>query len=184
MTTNSSYVTITPDIVQVNEYTAFSNNFVVNFTPPLDYIGYSGTSTYNYVFYKIIPDVNIPSWNKITWTKTGDMTFSISGTFSDVFDKSLKYVNKDYTRGVATRFALLPKTYAAMYGYTPPTATQIAFNFQVVMIPSGVPVNAVVPSQYDIYNVTYMVQNNSQIANQYFVNAVQNGVWTKSYGNN
>jgi hypothetical protein len=171
----SQYLTITPNVVNVNEYVAFSQTFTIAFAPPdgLDPV----PDPYDYILYDVIIDQTIPeiSYNTIVYTRLTDMSFSISGTFSDVFDRSIKYVMLDGTKGDARRFSEVPDDYAGIYQYTPAVINQMPFTMKVRMRPLSVYVNQVVDSDLDVYDLPFIVINNWQVANQNFIQTVQNG---------
>lgn len=167
---SNQYLTITPDSMSVDEYTTFSQTFVLAFAPPAELN--PQPAAYNYVLHDVTTDSSI-----VVYTKLTQLSFKLEGSFSDVFDRTLKYINYDNTHGVSTRFSLLPATYAALYSYTPASAMQTVFNVTVRMRPPNVAIDTLSANDYHSYNLPFIVRNNWQVANTYFVSAVQSAGW-------
>jgi hypothetical protein len=171
----NQYLKITPDIITVNEFTSFNQEYTITYTPmdPLE--------LYEYVFYDVVVSDLVPSWvsKTVKYIELTTMSFSIEGSFYDVFDRTLNYLRYDNSRGTATKFSLLPPDYAALYQYIPSTSNQMMFTMNVRMRPLNIPWDQLTEAHLDVYPIRFMVQNNWTMANQYFTQAVKNAGWAR-----
>ena len=63
-------------------------------------------------------------------------TFTFSSSFSDMFDRTIKYIIQDTvtwktTYGMSSRFVDLPSNYSALYEYIPPSVVFTEYDFKV-----------------------------------------------------
>lgn len=176
---NTPYLTITPNVIPVDEYVAFDKTFVIKFTPDASVIP---TPTYDYKFVLVYSDntglVQLPKHLKLSVVKEtlNNASFKISGVFEDVFDRSIKFTNVDATRGTVDRFNKVPLTFGGIHGYSGPTDSIKTFTYYVKMVP--VASNSL--NTVDFYPITFAVRSNWVVANQKFAAAVKQGEWYKN----
>lgn len=175
---SNQYVTITPNTVEVNEFENVTLSYTVAHEPPAEV-----TDLYDYVLHDVIIDPSTPTWCNVKWSKAGNLSFVLTGAFSDVFDRQFKYVTKSNVEGSATRFAYVPNDYGALYSYSPPSSMQITLTNRVILRPNNIPINTLSESDYHSYTFFVVVRNNLQTANAKFVELVKTGGWAKDYGN-
>jgi hypothetical protein len=176
---SNQYVTITPNVINLNEFEPYSQVFEIEYNVPenpevpLDPVP---PETYDYVLHDVKWDLKeISKLTKINYVRLSDMSFSLSGNFSDIFDRALKYVNIDASKGQVARFGDMPEDYAALYSYTPPSISYKSIVFNVRMRPISGPAVKPPENTLHIYTVTAIVARNDTIANRYFQEAIKSG---------
>lgn len=171
---NNLFVTVSPNIVNLKEYESFNQSFTIDYTIPAELVGIE-PATYDYNFYDVTYDPTLSSLSTMAFTKTGNFSFSMNGTFNDVFDRKLKYVTIDGTKYEVPHFGELPSTMGGLYSYTPPSVNTINFVFNVRMKPnSGVDINPP-ESSLHLYPITFIVHLDRSNDNKYFAQNLARG---------
>lgn len=175
--TPNPYITINPESIPVDEYVDFTQAVTINWEPPTVVAVPSLPPPTPTPYYNVLHDIQFPDManSTIKWTRTGDRTFTIYGVFKDVFSRSIKYVNKDNTKGEVTNFSLLPDTYGAVYSYTPTSETQFIVKYTVRMRDPQAIISALTDNDFDTYTGVIVVRNNWQISNKYFQESISKG---------
>ncbi len=179
MITPNPYIVITPKSFEVDEYVDFTQDISIVWEPPAPtvpapVIPETPPEPYTWVLHDVILLGDIRA-SVVKASRTGDMSFTIAGVFKDVFDRSIKYVNKDNTKGEVTNFSLLPDTYGAVYSYTPTSQTQFIVKYTVRMRDPQAIISALKDEDFDTYTGSIIVRNNWQISNKYFQDSIAKG---------
>jgi hypothetical protein len=133
-------------------------------------------SIYDYVFYDVVATTAIPKWCSFKYTRIGDMSFSVTGNFNDVFDRTIKYKSNIDKPEVVERFALMPIDYNAVYGYAgTESQAQTKFSLSMRMRPTSVPQDIVQEVQLDTYEFNILVNANFNESNRKLTEIVNNG---------
>jgi hypothetical protein len=166
----NSFITITPESIPVDEYVEFSADVLIKFEPDETVISPEP-------YLKVIHDIVFPDTigDKVKWNKTGDMEFSVSGMFSDVFSRSIKYVNADNSKGEVTKFSSLPDTYGAVYSYTPTSESQMVVKYIIRMRDPNAIISSLKDDDFEQYTGVIVVRNNWQISNKFFQESIAKG---------
>lgn len=194
MITPSPYILISPDTISVDEYADFTSDLSIVFeAPAVDttdpaYVPEEITVLDPSVAYdplnphaeytRVLHDVILPAKyanDTVRWIRTGDRSFTISGAFKDVFNRSIKYVNADGTKGEIPNFSHLPESYGAVYSYTPTTETQLIIQYTVRMRNPNAIISAITDADLDSYTGVIIIRNNWQLANSMFRQAIESG---------
>jgi hypothetical protein len=178
---NNQYVTITPNVLNLTEFSSFDQTFSIDYKVPenpeipLDPVP---PATYDYVYHDVRYDYSqITKLSSITVSQLSNTSFRIYGNFSDIFERSLKYANIDSSLGEVNHFGDMPSTYGALYSYTPPSVTTKSIVFNVITRPSSGPAANPPENTLHTYTVTAIISMNSTISNQYFRRFLESGAF-------
>jgi hypothetical protein len=170
---SNQYCIVAPDSINVDEFSPFNYSFSVTYAPPAEI-----TDPYNYSIHDFVYDSRV-SQSAVTFTKTGAMSFTMSGVISDVFARQLKYRTTDLGYGEATKFSELPADYGGLYSFTN-GGGQMILEFSVRLKDNTLALWNINATNLHSYPLKVIVRNNWQTATQYFTTAVQNGAWAKN----
>lgn len=100
---------ITPETTDVNEYEAFIVSFTIEPTDPLlpptlESVSVAASDGKDYS-------------SELTITIQGDLSFIVSGTLSDVFNREMEYLDKNDKSGMVHRFKDIPSDFNTLYRY-------------------------------------------------------------------
>lgn len=100
---------ITPSTSDQNEYVPFSVTFTIEpadplLPPTLESVSIAASDGKDYS-------------SELTIDILGDLSFTVSGTLSDVFNREMEYLDKDDKPGMVTRFKDIPTDFNTLYRY-------------------------------------------------------------------
>lgn len=177
----NQYVTITPDLIDVNEFDTLTQQYTVEIVIPDEALVADPLipTRYDYLVYDVLPDPSLPEWVKVETTQNSPTTFTVVCKLTDVFSRELSYIDVKDNVQVANYFSEMPVKFNAIFKYVPTAAKSKALSFTVRMYPENTPRHLVTEDMLHEYSIGLLVYSSYSIANQKFIEFVNNGEFAK-----
>jgi hypothetical protein len=111
-------MSLSPTIAECLEGQAFSHTVTV-------------TTEYVFQILSVTPSFPNNQFSNVSVTIAAT-SFTVAGTYNDVFDRQMRYVNTNKERVTVSRWAEIPSNFGALYKYRPPSTESIDQVYTVV----------------------------------------------------
>lgn len=148
-------LSISPNTFTITEYVPFVVTYTISSDDPSENVGIEEvTITVNGA--DVAPDLTI--------THEDDNSFTVSGVISDVFNRSMAYLDVDDAVRIVSRFEDIPENFHTLYKYVGATTNSITASVSVT-------------TNVGTMHTHIIINNNFNAANAKLIEYVQKGVF-------